>query len=128
MVSAQDQTTFGMQLEEWLRKKGFAARCIEKYDFIDKPYKWFYETMHFASNVIVICSPQYMEIVSGGCTDKDMDGKYWVYMILKLIYFHFLYIACMFIGFSTFYITETSPSKLWRFESKANFFSNITTD
>ena len=68
---------FGVKTVQWLRKKGFDARCIEtgKLEYASNPYQYVNELIQQALRIIIVCSPRYKEVVSNSDIIKELDSK-----------------------------------------------------
>jgi len=66
VACASDEIQLCKWLVQWLRKKGFDAQCIDtaKLEYTSHPYQYISNLLMKASNVIIICSPRYKDVVS----------------------------------------------------------------
>ena len=77
VACASDEMLLCKWLVKWLRKKGFDAQCIdtEKLEYASHPYQYISSLLMKASNVIIICSPRYKDVVSDCENDIEFDGR-----------------------------------------------------
>ena len=77
VACASDEIQLCKWLVQWLRKKGFDAQCIDtaKLEYTSHPYQYISNLLMKASNVIIICSPRYKDVVSDYENGIEFDGK-----------------------------------------------------